>query len=56
LEKKRILNTVPLPPGMIRLAAVLAEIAHNEATSASSTESVCSAGDKVEREDENPPG
>jgi hypothetical protein len=54
LEKKRIPNRVPLPPGLMRLAAVLAEIAWNEATSAFSEESVCAAGDKVDEEDENP--
>ena len=56
MEKKRILNRVPLPPGMMRLAAVLAEIAQNEVTSASTTESVCAAGDKVEGENQNPLG
>ena len=55
LEKKLILNHVPLPPGMMRLAAVLAEIAQNKATSASATESVY-VGDKVEREGKNTSG
>jgi len=41
---------------MMRLAAVLAEIARNEATGASAVESVCDVGDKVEREGENPLG
>jgi hypothetical protein len=41
---------------MMRLAAVLAEIAQNEVNSASTTESVCAAGGKVEREGENPLG
>jgi hypothetical protein len=52
LEKKRILNQVPLPPGMIRLAAVLAEIAQNEETSAAATESVCAVREKIEQEKE----
>ena len=56
MEKKRILNRVPLPPGMMRLAVVLAEIAQNEATGASTVESVLAIGDKVEREGENPLG
>lgn len=56
MEKKRILNRVPLPPGMMKLAAVLAEIARNEATGVSAVESVCDVGDKVEREGENPLG
>jgi hypothetical protein len=53
LEEKMIPGRVPLPPGMMRLAAVLAEIARNEVTGARTTESVCAAGDKVERESEN---
>jgi hypothetical protein len=38
----------------MRLAAVLAEIAKNEPTRASTIESVCTTGDKVEQEGENP--
>jgi hypothetical protein len=38
---------------MMRLAAVLAEIALNEATSAPTTKSVCVAGDTFERESGN---
>jgi len=41
---------------MIRLAAVLAEIAQNEANCASTMKSGCAAGEKVEREGENPLG
>ncbi len=56
MEKKRAPNRVPLPPGLIRLASVLAEIAQNEAVPASATESVGADGDKVEREGGNPLG
>jgi len=41
---------------MIRLAVVLAGIAQNEVTSASTTESVCAISDKVEGKNHNPLG
>jgi hypothetical protein len=44
---------IPLPKGLVRLAAVLAEIAHNDATSANTEESVCDAVDKVKPEGDN---
>ena len=44
-------NRDPLPPGLIRLAAVLAEIAHNEDNCAFDLESPGEA--KVEGLDEN---
>ena len=47
--KKRISNSVPLPPGMLRLAEVLAEIANNE-TAALTGESVCANPDRVEED------
>ena len=56
MAKKKVLNRIPLSPGMMRLAAVLAEIAQNEATGASTVEFVCAVRDKVERESENPLG
>jgi hypothetical protein len=38
----------------MRLAAVLAEIAHNEPKSASTAKTVCASGAKIERKTENP--
>jgi hypothetical protein len=40
----------------MRLAAVLAEIAQNEANCTLTVESVCSADDKVKQDGENPLG
>jgi hypothetical protein len=38
----------------MRLAAVIAEIAHNETNCTPAAESVCTANNKVEEDNENP--
>ena len=52
LEDKPAANHEPLPPGLIRLAAVLAEIALNGTDSSLDLESP--PQEKVDRLDENP--
>jgi len=52
LENKPASNLDSLPPGLIRLAAVLAEIAHNEEKSALDPESP--GEEKAEELDEIP--
>jgi hypothetical protein len=52
LEDKLTSNQYPLPPGLIRLAAVLSEIARNGTSSLLDLESPLQ--EKVDRLDENP--
>lgn len=52
MENKPASNLDPLPQGLIRLAAVLAEIAQNEEKSALNLKSPIE--EKVEELDENP--
>jgi hypothetical protein len=54
LEDKLASNQYPLPPGLLRLAAVLAEIARNGTSSLLDLESP--PQEKVDRLDENPLG
>lgn len=54
MKRKRVTGHVSLPPALIRLAAVLAEIAGNEATYTPTTEPVCTTDDPVEQKSKNP--
>ena len=55
MEEKRVLSNSTIPPALVRLAAVLAEIAQNEPNSASTTEPVCPSTAKNEQNTENAP-
>jgi hypothetical protein len=53
LAKNWVPFGVSLPPSIIRLTAVLAEISHNEATTTPTTESIHFPADKTEGDSKN---
>jgi len=53
LEEKRGCNNTTMPPSLMRLATVLAEIAQNESNSANTTKPVWASEANIERKTEN---
>jgi hypothetical protein len=53
VKKKPVLNQNPLPPAILRLAEVIAEIAQNEVLPEQTADSAGPAANKVEKRSRN---
>jgi hypothetical protein len=53
VKKKPLLNQNPLPPAILRLAEVIAEIAQNDVLPKQTLDSAGPAANKVEKKDKN---
>jgi len=53
VKKKQVLNQNPLPPAILRLAEVIAEIAQNDVLPKQTLDSAGPTDNKVEKKDKN---